>query len=113
MPRVYVVHNHQQYDTFSHSLKPKYDVSPASRFGEIVEVYAPEGSAVDYDEAYEQLYKVLEDYTHDDFILCIGNPVLIGWAIALAADASSEGVVNCLIWSGRDRQYQCVSRQLF
>jgi N-acetyl-beta-hexosaminidase len=47
----------------------------------------------------------LRDFSDDDYLLLIGNPVFIGWATAIAA-AYNEGRVNLLMWSGKEKGYR-------
>lgn len=112
-PRVFIVHNHLAYDTFHHQFKPKYDVSTAGEYGQLKSLYAPNSPRVEFEDAMLSLQRGLEDFTAQDYILCIGNPVLIGWAIALAAEALDDGNVKCLHWSGKHQHYECIALPLF
>ena len=58
--------------------------------------------------------EIMQDqYEEGDYILCIGNPVLIGWAVAIAASFSDSGQVRCLHWSSRERAYTCIAQDIF
>lgn len=89
---------------------PKYDVSDAKRYGELVYVFT---KAVPLDpSSVAKLDVVLSQYTTDDYLLLIGNPCLIGWATALAARASG-GWVKMLQWSGKFGRYLLIEAKIY
>jgi hypothetical protein len=57
-----------------------------------------------------ELREKLKDYRDGDHLLLVGNPVLIGLSVALAADFN-EGRVSLLQWSGKDQRYIAVVAQ--
>lgn len=102
-----------RWDETRDSLVPKYDLSPAAEHGELVYLLGPNASPFSPHTVLPELTRKLDDYTDKDFLLLIGNPCLIGYAVALAADASPSGTVSLLQWSGKDRRYIPVRAQLF
>lgn len=104
MSRVFVVQNQHRYDRESRTFVPKYDVSEANQFGEVVELLSPTAAPFHPEPILDELREKLNDFGDDDFILCIGNPLLLAWAYAIAADVN-EGTVRALQWSGKDHRY--------
>ena len=52
----------------------------------------------------EELEVKLHDFGDDDFMLCMGNPVLMCVAASIAL-MNNEGYAMMLQWSGKDRKY--------
>lgn len=95
-------------------LVPKFNLNPAREFGIVTYLLTPSANPLIEDPSpiIRELRKNLEHFTDDDFILAIGNPMLIGWAVALAADANN-GKVSMLQWNGGDRKYMRVNARLW
>lgn len=104
MPKVYVVQQAMKFDKRSSSLRPKYDVSSAKRYGEIEWLLSPSAAPFSNESVIEELHQKLQYYTSDDYLLLIGNPALIGFVVAIAA-IYSLGHVRVLQWSGKDKRY--------
>lgn len=112
---VFVAQRHLVVDRNSRNrqLIDKYDLTDALRFGPLV--YCVEGE-VDVGKTapiISQLDEKLATYTDRHFLLLIGNPLVIGIAVAIAASASPNGVVNCLQWSPPDRGYIPITFNLY
>ena len=101
---VYVVQNQRSVGPDGR-LRPKFDLSPAKRFGAIVDLLNEGHSPAQVEEALALLQERLKDFGDDDYLLLIGNPVMIGLAVACAAVAN-DGNVQMLQWSGVRREYQ-------
>lgn len=108
MANVYVVQNHLRYDPDQGELVPRYNISSAERFGKLRFILNPRCNTQRPEEVVAKMDLILAGYTDEDYLLPIGNPALIGWAVALAA-AHNEGRVRMLVWSGKDRNYAEVS----
>lgn len=76
-------------------------VDKAGSFGRLVDLVSPSAKPFDVDPVLAEMTAKLRDFAPDDYILCIGNPILIGWAIAIAA-LRADGAVTCLQWSNDD-----------
>lgn len=94
------------------SYVPKFDFTDAKRFGKLVELLRSRSAPYDPESVLPVLREKLSDFTSHDFILAVGNPILIGWATAIAADVN-EGFVNMLQWSGKHREYTPISANIF
>lgn len=98
MSRVFVVQNtHRASGT--NGLSPKFDFSDAERFGELIFLLSPSARPFSPDHLVAELWEKLTDYSNDDFLLLVGNPALIGFAVAIASKIN-HGQVNVLQWSG-------------
>lgn len=104
MAKVYVVQNQHRLNHETGELVPKFDLAPAREFGEIVFLLSPSAAPFRPDSVVSELRKKLFDFSDDSYLLLIGNPALIGMAVALAAE-SNGGRVRVLQWSGRAREY--------
>lgn len=102
MPKVFVVQNQQRWDDEAQMLVPKYPtISKAEEYGEIEFLLSPSAAPFTPEPIIRELADKLSRYTEHDYLLLIGNPVLIGWACALAADYA-DGRLQVLQWgSGR------------
>lgn len=108
MSKVYVVQAQSVWR--GGSLVPKYDVSDAERYGELVYVFK---KTVPLDpSSVAKLDVTLAKFTADDYLLLIGNPCLIGWATALAARATG-GWVKMLQWSGKFQRYLLIEAKIY
>jgi hypothetical protein len=89
------------------------NISQATRFGEIKILFPPDFNAgFSAGQAASKLMLLLSNYTENDFLLLIGDPVLIGIATAVAAHWAN-GKVQMLKWDNQDRLYYPVKFNLF
>jgi hypothetical protein len=100
---VYIVQDQKQLDD-SGQLKSKFDFEPAKKFGELKFVLRSGSTPFNLPAALAELHEVLRDITDADYLLLTGNPVLLGLAVAIAADYN-EGNLNVLQWSGAKKTY--------
>jgi hypothetical protein len=105
--RVFVVQNQQRRDPASGRLVPKFDLEPAREHGELVFLLGGSAKPFRPEPVLRQLREQLADFSDADSLLLIGNPCLIGWATAIAADAN-EGRVRLLQWSGSEGRYVAI-----
>jgi hypothetical protein len=105
--RVFVVQNQHKWDRDRQKFVPKFDLSPAEEFGELVFLLSPTAAPFRPDPIIQELRTKLAVITPEDYILCVGNPLLIQWAGAIAADFLG-GRLRSLQWSGKDQRYIAV-----
>jgi hypothetical protein len=110
MPRVYVIQNTHRLNRDTHTLEPKYDFDEAKQFGDVVFLLSPMAKPHD-PTVIKELREKLRDITTHDYLLLVGNPSLIGFACAVAADAT-DGRLKVLQWDGKNKAYVCVSANL-
>jgi hypothetical protein len=84
-----------------------FDVSPAEEYGELVDLLpSSENPFESPNDTVDSLWVGLENYDgRVDHILCIGNPILIGWTIAVASNISPGSVISCLQWNTEKKLY--------
>jgi hypothetical protein len=95
---VFIVQN--THHKFGGEWKPKFDFTPAEQFGELDIMLDHSASAFDLPPVQKLLHQKLMHFSNKDYILCVGSPVLIGLAVAIAADYN-RGHVAMLQWNGR------------
>lgn len=111
--RVFVVQKTMRWDAQKGELVPKFDLTPAERHGQIEYLLSPTASPFRPDALLGELHEKLSTITEDDCLLLVGNPVLIGMAVAIAVDYT-DGDVRVLQWSGKSGEYLPINiRNLF
>lgn len=107
MSKVYVVQNQHRWDRDKQRFEPKFDLTPAEEFGGLVYLLSPTAAPFRPEPIIQELREKLKDYREGDHLLLVGNPVLIGFAVTVAADTNG-GRVSLLQWSGKDQRYIAV-----
>ena len=59
-----------------------------------------------------KMRKNLQDFKSDDYILCTGDPAVIGLSTAIASDVT-QGKFNLLKWDRQERRYYPLSFDLY
>lgn len=112
MSTVYVLSNQLKVATDGR-LVPKFNFQSASQYGDIeIVLDAPVNNTLDDPvRVVEELHDKLCQFTTDDYLLPIGNPVLIGWATTIAA-FYSRGEITLLSWDRKNKKYQPITAEL-
>lgn len=117
-PRVFVTQIPRQRDERDPSgWSPRYDVSAAESYGDVVELLSPTqrvsspGSPFASYGMIVELRKKLCDFCDDDKLLLMGDPALITICFSIAIDAN-DGRAKMLRWSGATRSYTVVEVDL-
>ena len=110
MSRVFVIQNVCWKNPTSGQWESKYDLTPAEQYGELVFLLEPDANPFNAAQVTAELMARLGDYGDDDHLLLIGNPALIGLAVATAA-AYNDGKVR-LLQCDRRRRYIPVQADL-
>jgi len=105
--RVFVVQNQHRWSDSENRFVPKFDFTPAQEFGGIEFILGPTAGPFDTDSILITIHESLRDFRSDDYLLLVGNPVLIGLCVAIAAQQTG-GDVRMLQWSGKNRKYMMV-----
>lgn len=116
MGRVFVVQEPTRWDSVKKAIVPKFDpkdLEKAEQFGSIEYLLSPRAAPFNSAPIIRELSEKLADYGPGDYLLCTGNPILIGLASAIAADVSPDGTVRFLQWSGKDQAYIPIHAQVF
>lgn len=102
--RVYVVQNQHRWNKDADRFEPKFDMSTAERFGELVYLLSPTAAPFNPNPIVRELREKLREYREGDHLLLIGNPALI-LAVGAIAASYNAGRVSVLQWSGKDQRY--------
>lgn len=84
--------------------KPTTDLSSASVYGELEVLIKMNFIGIAVQPVIRALRSQLKDFSDDDYILPTGDPVAIGFATCIAAEAN-RGKVNMLRWDRQTRSY--------
>ncbi len=114
MPRVFLVQNPSRRDQDTGEWIPKYDLSAASAFGEIVELLPPGPDWRDSDQIAERMSQNLigpDGYQPSDYILALGDPIAVAIAMMLALK-NAGGFVAALKHERREKLYFPIEIQI-
>lgn len=111
-PIVYVIQDPLRRNWRTKELESSCDFTPAEEFGELRFLLGSNISPFRTDVVVRELAQGLRAFTEKDFLLLVGNPILIGLATAIAADYC-DGPINLLQWSGSERKYLRVTADPF
>lgn len=103
-PKVYVVQRAAFKNRRTGEWEDKYDMSSATKFGNLVYLLPPGNIAKDMRETMARLNHRLSDWTIGDYLLAAGDPVAIA-AAAMIATHYSRGDINLLKWDGVNKEY--------
>lgn len=107
MGSVFVVQNQHRWDAGKQQFVPKFNLAPAEEYGELVDLLSPTASPFRPQSVLDEIREKLADYGDEDYLLLVGNPILLGLSVAIAAMAN-DGRINLLQWSGREQKYIAV-----
>lgn len=82
------------------------NILPAEKFGKIVVMLDQKatGTYIVPPETYTTLRKILRHFNDEDYLLLIGDPILIGIATAIALK-ENFGTANVLRWDKQEKKY--------
>tara|TARA_R100001086_G_scaffold247045_2_gene180397 strand:+ start:974 stop:1309 length:336 start_codon:yes stop_codon:yes gene_type:complete len=84
---------------------PKVDTVSARSWGTLDPLTSPfDQIHLNPGRLVSQIKRKLRGYSDDDWLLCMGDPAIIGVAFAVAADAN-RGRVNLLKWDKMEKIY--------
>lgn len=109
-PIVYIVQDVKHVSHKTGELASKYDLSRAKRFGAFV--YLLDGQVRVYSQSsvassVAQVRERLAEITDQDYLLLVGDPVMIGVACGVAMDAL-RGRLKLLKWDKRRLDYEVI-----
>lgn len=91
---------------------PIMDLTPAKEYGHIQALLPPGPIALSTAPMMKTLRAKLENFSDDDFLLGIGDPVAIAAAVMAASDANN-GLVNILRWDREKHRYDAITLNLY
>lgn len=107
MNRVFVVQRPAYFCRERKGWVNKYDLSPAEKHGKLIFLLRPGNIYKDKMQgAIENLQELLADYTENDCLLAIGDPVAISAAVLVAA-SKTGGSIKMLKFDRIEAQYDC------
>ena len=104
MSRVFLVQRPVFKDHGTGRWVDKYDLSPAEEHGPIVEVMPAGNIPRDVGSMMRMVQERLADFTQDDHLCAVGDPVAIAIA-TLVASQRTGGPVSLLKWDKRAGRY--------
>lgn len=110
--RVFVVHQPTGRDRETGAIKPTMDLTPAAQFGELRFILREwVNPFTDLDATVAEVRRVLQgEMRGGDWLLLVGNPVLIGVTAAIAGGLFGE--LRLLQWDRTAHRYLPVTAQL-
>ena len=89
------------------------NILSASDYGYLV-ICLPENTQMIFSSApfVRKMRKNLQDFKTDDYILCTGDPAVIGLSTAIASDVT-QGQFNLLKWDRQEKRYYPLSFNLY
>lgn len=103
--RVFVVQNQFKRG------EPKFNLRPAEEFGKLVYLLNHNAQPFNSEEVISALHLGLRNYRPEDKLLLLGNPILIGWTMTIAAHYSA-GIITTLQWDREMQKYLVVRGDL-
>lgn len=106
MSKVFITQVPSRRDRSTNVWVPTVDVSPAEEFGE-VEVLLPSGAQF---FAHNEVVRLIRerlnklDYTPDDYILPLGNPIIMAVTCVIAARRGNNSL-KILVWDKQTSRY--------
>lgn len=110
--RVYVVNETLVYNEERREMEPAHrGIRKAARYGTMVHLLPAGPLPNNMEDVAKAIREKLANFSDDDFILPVGDPVAIGLAGAFAA-AANHGRVNYLRWMRDERMYTVVETDM-
>ncbi len=110
---VFVVQEPLHRNSETGAIEPRMNLKAADSFGE--RTFLASWRALENIDALDSVIEDIEDkmfdFCDDDYILPVGNPILIGIVSAIAA-SNNFGRMKILYWDRKDRSYQVVPVRL-
>jgi hypothetical protein len=109
-PKVFVVQ--EVFRKNDNGLVPAFDLTPAAAFGEIRTIMPSGWNGIGTSEAEHIMQQKLKDFKQADYLLPLGDPVLIMLA-GMVAGMKTAGYVQVLKWDRKTKAYIPVIIDIF
>jgi len=112
-PKVWAVHQPTGRDPYTKAIVNTMDLSPAEEYGELRFVFRDwENPFADPQFTYDEVCQVFDEegLSEGDYVLLVGNPILIGLVCSAVTDRLTE--LNLLQWDRVQGKYLPVSVKL-
>lgn len=90
---------------------PKFNLLPAAEYGELQTLLPPGQVMLATAPTIRVLRDKLRNFSDDDFLLAIGDPIAIGLSVALAAGFNG-GKIKMLKWDRQEHRYYALEADL-
>ena len=91
---------------------PGKNLLPAEAFGELSVIFNPKQQVMlSPGPAVNQLNHALRNFSDDDYLLLIGDPVLVGVCCSIAAKFN-RGMYKVLKWDRQEHKYYVIQVQI-
>jgi|TARA_R100001460_G_scaffold17912_1_gene38136 hypothetical protein len=92
---------------------PKFNIMGAQKYGKL-KVLLPEHSQIILSPGplIFKLRKLLDKYTHKDYLLLTGDPAIIGVACSIVAE-KTNGRFNLLKWDRQEKMYYPIEINIY
>ena len=113
MSRVYVVQEQFRFDPESGKNVARFPtIENARSLGEIVFMLEPNAHPFNQTSCIATLHHFLNNFSDDDYLILVGNPILLGMDTSIAASYNS-GRVKFLQWSPKGERYILIVSEMF
>ena len=104
MSKVFITQIPHRHDAKTHNFVPAVNVSPASEYGELVEMMPPRAAFFATNDLVKNLNAQLKDYNAEegDVLLPLGDPIVCSVACAVLA---KNGPFSVLRWDRNIGRY--------
>jgi len=112
MSKVFVASLPTRWDAATKKQVPSLDLNPAMEFGELVILTEGRKEADDFPKAIDLICKAAGQFTNEDYILFVGDPILNSVLVseindnAHYTDHEPFCDIKCLRWVRKDRCYE-------
>lgn len=101
---VYAVQRQKKWSSEHRDYRFIFDLASTDDFGELCELLPADMTPFRPLQALEALHEKLQDFSDNDYLLMIGNPILMGMAFTVAA-SYNHGRVRALQWNRKKQRY--------
>ena len=110
---VFIIQKQMRFDNVTGELVPRFlSIDKAKKFGNFEYLLSPSAHPFRPQNVVGDLHEKLKNYSDKDLLLLIGNPALIGMAVAVASH-HNNGKIRLLQWSGKDGEYVEIQARIF
>lgn len=111
MSRVFIPYEPVRRNAGTGNTERLFDLTPAAVYGELTFLMEHGNLVLSPAPMVQQLRRALKDFSDDDYILPVGDPVAIGLVTAIAAQVN-HGRVNLLRWDRSARNYITITARI-
>ncbi len=107
MSKVYAPQQPSRFDVSTRLWIPTMNMQPAAKYGELVVLLPPNANRLHTAPLLAALKDGMENFTTEDYLICVGDPSLIAAAACVAA-RKTGGLLRLLKWDRMTSDYIAV-----